>query len=113
LIKNVPTNFIAAFNTPKYRANVGLSNPGLFLKKRLGFNVLYRYQDEVLYESDFGSGTIPSYSTVDAQVSYKLPATKSMIKLGATNLLNKYYRSAFGNPEIGGLYYVSYGFNVF
>ncbi|HEX8333959.1 MAG TPA: TonB-dependent receptor [Segetibacter sp.] len=112
-IKNVPTNFIAAFNTPKHRANIGLSNPGLLLKKRLGFNVLYRYQDEVLYESDFGSGTIPSYSTVDAQVSYKIPATKSMLKFGATNLFNKYYRSAFGNPEIGGLYYLSFGYNVF
>jgi outer membrane receptor for ferrienterochelin and colicin len=111
-IKNVPTSFIAAFNTPEYRGNIGLSHPGLFLKKRLGFNVLYRYQDEVLYEADFGSGLIPSYSTVDAQINYKIPSTKSMIKFGATNLLNKYYRSAFGNPEIGGLYYLSFGYNI-
>lgn len=112
-IKNVPTNFIAAFNTPKFRTNIGVSNSGLFLKDRLGFNVVYRYQDEFVYESDFGSGTIPSYSTVDAQVNYKIPSTKSIVKLGATNLFNKYYRNAFGNPEIGGLYYVSFGYNIF
>ena len=46
-------------------------------------------------------------------VSYKFPATKSLIKVGATNLFNKYYRSAFGSPQIGGLYYVSFGWNVF
>jgi outer membrane receptor for ferrienterochelin and colicin len=112
-IKNVPTNFIAGFNTPKVRTNIGLGNTGLFMKKRLGFNVVYKYQDDMKYESDFGSGTIPSFSTVDAQVNYKLPKTKSMVKVGATNLLNKYYLNAFGNPEIGGLYYVSFGYNIF
>jgi len=36
-----------------------------------------------------------------------------MIKVGATNLFNKYYRSGFGSAQIGGIYYVSYAFNVF
>ena len=36
-----------------------------------------------------------------------------MFKIGATNLWNKYYRSAFGNPQVGGLYYVSFAYNVF
>jgi outer membrane receptor protein involved in Fe transport len=112
-IKNVPANFIAGFNTPKIRTNIGLGNTGLFMNKRLGFSIMYRYQDDMVYESDFGSGRIPSFSTVDAQVNYKLPKTKSMVKVGATNLLNKYYMNAFGNPEIGGLYYVSFGYNIF
>ncbi len=58
-------------------------------------------------------GDIPAYGTLDAQVSYKIPKIKSLIKLGASNLLNQYYSSAFGNPQIGGLYYLSFGFNVF
>ena len=40
-----------------------------------------------------------------------LPKTKSMLKLGGTNIGNQYYRSAVGNPSIGGVYYVSYAFN--
>jgi hypothetical protein len=35
-----------------------------------------------------------------------------MLKIGATNLLNEYYRSAVGNPGIGGLYYVSFAYGV-
>lgn len=35
-----------------------------------------------------------------------------MLKLGGTNILNHYYRDAFGNPMIGGLYYLSVGYNV-
>jgi outer membrane receptor protein involved in Fe transport len=50
---------------------------------------------------------------VDAMVSYKFPAQKVLLKLGATNLLNQYYRDGFGNSTIGGLYYVSIGYNVF
>jgi outer membrane receptor protein involved in Fe transport len=50
---------------------------------------------------------------LDAQISYRLPKTKSIVKLGANNLLNQYYYDAVGNPRIGGLYYLSYGFNVY
>jgi outer membrane receptor protein involved in Fe transport len=113
VIDNVPSGFISAFNTPKYRANLVLSNSGMFKDKRFGFNLTYRYQDGMYFQGDFGSGDIPPVNILDGQVNYKFPAIKSMIKLGATNMLNKYYRSAFGNPEIGGLYYLSFGYNVF
>ncbi len=44
----------------------------------------------------------------------KLPKMQnSMIKIGATNLLNKYYVDAIGNAQIGGLYYVSLGYNIY
>ncbi|MDP4151503.1 MAG: TonB-dependent receptor [Bacteroidota bacterium] len=54
-----------------------------------------------------------AYGTVDAQISYKLPSIRTMIKLGGTNLTNHYYITEYGNPGIGGLYYVSIGYNVF
>ena len=69
--------------------------------------------DDFYFEGDFANGQIPEIHTVDAQVSYKLPDAKSIIKLGANNLLNEYYRNAAGNPSIGGLYYVSFGYNIF
>jgi hypothetical protein len=33
--------------------------------------------------------------------------------LGANNLLNQYYVNAAANSMVGGLYYVSFGYNVF
>lgn len=111
-IDNVPAGFVAAFNAPKYRTNLAIGNQGLGASKRIGFNVVYKWQDSFFYEEDFANGKVNSIQTVDAQVSYKLPA-KSVVKVGATNLLNQYYRNAVGNPSIGGLYYVSYGYNIF
>jgi outer membrane receptor protein involved in Fe transport len=110
-LKDVPSTIVTFFNTPKLRYNIGLSNNSL--TKNIGFNILYRWQDEVYWEGTFGTGDVASFGTVDAQISYKLTDIKSLIKLGASNVFNKYYKSAFGNPEVGGVYYVSFGFNVF
>ena len=111
VIKDVPTGFQAYFNTPKYRLNAGFANSGLGKKKQLGFNVVYHWQDDFMWEGELANGPVKAYSTVDAQVSYKISSIKSMFKLGATNLFNKYYKNAYGNPEIGGLYYVSFAYN--
>jgi hypothetical protein len=35
-----------------------------------------------------------------------------MFKIGATNMLNQYYRNGSGNASIGGVYYVSFGYNL-
>ncbi|MDB5191801.1 MAG: hypothetical protein JWQ96_1364 [Segetibacter sp.] len=113
VIRNVPAGFIAAFNTPEHRANISLSNSGMLKDKRVGFNLTYRYQDGMYFEGDFGSGDIPGFNTLDGQINYKFPPIKSMLKLGATNILNNYYRTGFGNPGVGGLYYVSFAYNVF
>jgi len=109
-LNDVPTGFVAFFNTPKVRYNIGLSNDKLY--KNVGFNIVWRWQDALLWEGTFGTGTIPHYGTLDAQVTWRLKDSKTQFKLGASNLLNKYYRSAFGNPEVGGLYYVSFGYNL-
>ncbi len=112
-LKDVPAGFKTYFSTPKYRTNLSVGNTGFAFKKRLGFNVTYRWQDAFYYESDFTNGNIPAIHTVDAQVSYKIPAAKTIIKLGANNLLNEYYTNGVGNAIVGGLYYVSFGYNVF
>ena len=111
-IKDVPVGFATYFNAPKYRVNLGLSNSGLFFKNRLGGSVVYRWQESFFYEGTFGSGDVPSFGTVDAAVTYRLPKQKAMLKFGATNLWNKYFRTGWGAPSVGGLYYVSYSFNV-
>lgn len=111
-ISDVAKGFFSFFNSPKYRANVSLANTGFGKKKNYGFNVSYRYQDNYDYQGDFASGDIPAINIVDAQVSMRMPATKTVFKVGANNLLNQYYRNATGNSVVGGLYYFSVGFNL-
>jgi outer membrane receptor protein involved in Fe transport len=111
-LEKLPVGFISFFNAPKYRTNLSLSNSGFGPGKKFGFSVVYKWQDSFFYEGDFANGDVQSINTVDAQISFKLPK-KSVVKIGANNLLNQYYINAVGNPYIGGLYYVSYGYNVF
>ena len=113
ILKDVPADFVAYFNAPKYKVNAYVGNSGFGPNKRMGFNISYRWQQAMFYEGDFATGNLPAINIVDAQVSYKLPKTKSIIKLGANNLFNSYYYDAVGNSHIGGLYYVSFGFNVY
>lgn len=112
-IGNLPAGFVSYFNTPKYRTNLTFGNTGMGKNGRWGFNIVYRYVDGFNYEGSFAVGQLPSNAQLDAVVSYKFPAIKSLVKLGGTNIFNSYYRTAFGSPEIGGLYYISFGYNVF
>ena len=112
-LDNVPSNFQADFNAPKYRAGATFSNTGFGFQNRMGFSVTYRWQDKINFEGDFANGLVPAYQTVDGQLSFKFPEQKVLLKLGATNLLNQYYRNGFGNATIGGIYYVSIGYNIF
>ncbi len=112
-IGDVDPGFFSFFNSPKFRTNVTLANNGFGKNKAYGFNVTYRYQDAFYYQGDFASGDVPAVQTVDAQVSMKMPATKTLLKVGANNLFNQYYRNATGNSVVGGLYYVSVGFNLY
>lgn len=101
------------FNAPNYRYNVTFGNNGFLKDKRTAFSVVYRWQDAFFYTSTLANGTVPAYHTLDAQVSYRFPEIKSAIRFGANNILNQYYITAIANPSIGGMYYVSFGYNIF
>ena len=111
-LKSSSSNFITGFNTPKYRSNIGFGNTGFLGRNAFGFNVVWRWQDNFYYEGDFTSGPIKAFSTLDAQLSYKLTKNSVLFKFGATNLTNHYYINAHGNPAIGALYYLSATINV-
>ncbi len=108
-VGEVPPSFQTRFNTPDYRCNVSFSNREVV--KNVGFNVVWRWQNSFFWESIFGVGEIPAYQTIDAQVSYKFSKLKTILKLGASNLFNQYYTTGFGNPEIGGIYYIQLSFD--
>jgi outer membrane receptor protein involved in Fe transport len=104
-------DFQANFNTPQNRYSVGLGNRKIV--KNLGFNVNFRYQDKFKWESSYGVADIAAYGVLDAQLSYKVSAMKSVFKLGGTNLGGGDYRTNFGAPFIGQMYYVSITFDEF
>ncbi len=110
-LRDAPTDLVTFFNAPKYRVNVGLRNDNVY--KNIGFNIVAKWQDNNYYEGTFVSGTLPYFTWVDAQVSYRPAGTKSTFRIGGTNLGNNYYRTGFGSPAVGGLYYLSYGYNLF
>jgi iron complex outermembrane receptor protein len=100
------------FNTPQWIYNISFGNPSLF-KSSFGFNINYRRQSEFLWQSSLATGTVPAYSTVDAQVQYTFLRSHLNLKLGGSNLFNKYYYSFIGGPAIGGLYYCTATIHVF
>jgi outer membrane receptor protein involved in Fe transport len=110
-LDDVPAGTQTSFNAPKYRTNLGIRNENIW--HGVGFNAVWKWQDENAYEGTFVTGTLPAFSTFDAQISYRVPNTKSIFRIGATNLANQYYRTGYGSPSVGGLYYASFGYNIF
>jgi outer membrane receptor protein involved in Fe transport len=111
-LSNADADVLTQFNTPKIKYNLSFGN--YTIKKVFGFNLTYRWQENYYYSSSFVSGNTAAFGVLDAQISMKLPKmNNSMIKIGASNILNHYYTDAVGNPQVGGLYYVSLGYNVF
>ncbi|MFZ5970214.1 MAG: TonB-dependent receptor domain-containing protein [Bacteroidota bacterium] len=107
-----PEQFLSEFNTPEHKVNLNIGNRRV--TDNFGFNVTMRWQDEFLWQSSFtvpANGMVPAYTTVDAQVTYKLSGIKSMLKIGGSNLLNQKYIQSLGGPNIGALYYVSLTFD--
>ena len=106
LLENIDMPGVEArYNTPEYRANLSVGHHQIM--KNLGFNLNLHWQNSFLWESSFGAGQIPAMTTLDAHIAYKIPAAKTTIKVGGSNLLNNYYTSSFGSAQVGGLYYIT------
>ena len=101
--KNENPDFLSNFNTPKHKVKASVGKEDLF--KNFGFNTSFVWSDEFLWESDFGVGEIPSYSIINAQINYAIPALKTKLKLGANNLGGDEYYTAIGSGFIGTQYY--------
>jgi len=97
--------FLTGFNTPDWATNLSFGNRDFV--HNLGFNLVYKWQDSYLTESPLVTGQVPAISTVDAQLTYQIPAYKASVKFGGTNIFNQRYIQYAGGPTIGALYYVS------
>lgn len=114
-IKNNNEEQSTRFNTPKYHVNFEAGNTGFGKNREFSFSVTLRYKPGYLYEvaGGLGEGMVPASTVIDAQAGYRIIRAKSLIKIGATNLTNKYYSTGIANPMIGGMYYISIGYNLF
>jgi iron complex outermembrane recepter protein len=101
-----PDLFVTGFNTPNWTTNVSFGDRQV--TKTIGFNVVWKWQNSFLWESPLVTGTVNAINNIDAQITYRLPAAKSTIKLGGTNVFNNRHIEYAGGPTIGGLYYVAW-----
>ena len=97
------------FNTPNHTFKAQLGNENLF--KNVGFNVNARWLDKYRWVSTFVKGDVDARTVIDAQVNYRIPALKSRIKIGGTNLFGDEYFVAPGTGQIGQTYYISWTIN--
>ena len=98
------------FNTPRWAYNLSLSNENAY--KSFGFGLNYRWQQGYYSQTFLVNGSVAAYHTLDAQLSYTVPAPNLRLKLGASNVLNQYYVSYLGGPSVGGLYYLAVTYEV-
>jgi hypothetical protein len=114
-LKNKNSSQINNFNTPHYHFNFEFGNSGFGEQQVWSFNATLRYKPGYYYVVSGGlaDGRVPSSAVIDAQISYKLIKAHSGIRLGGTNITNKYYSTGIANPYIGAVYYVTYAYNIF
>jgi outer membrane receptor protein involved in Fe transport len=98
------------FNTPRWTYNLSLANENAY--HNIGFGLNYRHQSAYYSQTFLVNGDVPSYSTLDAQLSYAVPTAQVRFKLGASNVLNNYYVSYLGGPSVGGLYHLAVTYSV-
>lgn len=108
---------IPAFNTPPHKYNLGLSASDLTSRLSLfgkswevrywGFALTWRWVHGFWFEgSPQFTGYVPSYGTLDGQLSYRPAKTPEITyKVGGTNLLGRRFFQAYGAPFIGRLVY--------
>lgn len=103
---------VPAFNTPENKFNLGLTGRDYTPFKSpdhiFGFAVTYKWIEGFNFEgSPQFTGFINTYDLMDAQVSYNYKPWKTILKLGASNILNNKVFQVYGGPRVGRLAYFS------
>lgn len=112
-------SFQAMYNTPKVRYNLYVGNRNI-AQSNFSAQVTWRWQDKFVWSSSFvgpvvralNLGEIPSFGTLDAQISKFFPKAKVTAKIGGANILQQKYVQSWGNPTVGGQWYASIGYNL-
>ncbi|QQY82620.1 TonB-dependent receptor [Tamlana sp. s12] len=107
--QTIDPDFVPEFNTPEHAAKLTFGSEKLF--SNFGFNTNLRWNSEYEWVSPFAFGTIPERVVFDAQISYRIPAIKSMVKASANNLFGEEYIQVIGAGNIGQTYFLSLTYN--
>ncbi len=107
--KNLTDPIIPGFNTPAHKFNIGISAQRIW--KGLGFAMNFKWVDKYMWESTFGDGMVPSYHTLDMNVSYEFEKWFTLM-VGGSNIYNNKHIEAYGSPKVGGLVYGSMLFDL-
>lgn len=105
-------NNIAQFNTPTYSTNLTFGNTNI--GNNIGFNAAWHWQSAFDWYGTFNAirpGRIKAYSMVDLQFNKKIPSVSTTVKIGGSNIFNKYVSQAYGSPAVGAIYYVALVFD--
>ncbi|MCX6290197.1 MAG: TonB-dependent receptor, partial [Bacteroidetes bacterium] len=106
---------IPAYNTPENKFNVGITGRDIDAYlfntihiRNFGFGINFKWVEGFNFEgSPQFTGYVPSYNTLDAQVSYHIPKIFTTLKLGASNVLDNQKFTVYGGPTVGRLAYFS------
>ena len=106
------------YSTPLYRVNASLNNRNI-AGTGFGFGIAWRYQEAFDGPSGIASNLVsqtrqayvPQFNTLDIQVSKKINAIKSILKIGGNNVMGNSYFTGYGNPTIGSTFYIGITFD--
>jgi iron complex outermembrane receptor protein len=104
------SDLIPGFNTSNHKFNVGVSGKRVW--KGLGFNTNFKWNQSYFWQSSFGDGNVPSFYSLDANISYELKDYFTTLTVGGTNITNNKFRMVYGGPTIGTLVYASLLFDI-
>lgn len=104
------SDLIPGFNTSNSKFNVGLT--GRRVWKGFGFNTNFKWNQSYFWQSSFGDGNVPSFYTIDANLSYEFKEYFTTLTVGGTNISNNRFRMVYGGPTIGGMVYASLLFDI-
>jgi outer membrane receptor protein involved in Fe transport len=98
------------FNTPDWVVNFSVSYENIY--KNVGGAISLKWQNSYFWQSFLINGNVPAFWSMDMQLNYTFAKSGVKLKTGADNLLNHYYYSILGGPQIGGLYYLSVSYGI-
>ena len=104
-------NYFPDFNTPNNSFHLMMSNKDVY--RGLGFSAKYRWAEGYTFQSPNGQGEIAPFHVLDCAIFYEVKSIKSVLKLGAANLLGSDYKPIYGGPRIGAQYYLGITFDEF
>jgi outer membrane receptor protein involved in Fe transport len=96
---------IPAYNTPEHKFNLGLTVHNF---RHWGLSLNYKWIEGHLFEgSPQFTGYIDTYDMLDVQLSRHFPELFTIVKIGASNVLNNLHYQIYGGPLVGRLAYFS------